>query len=161
MTRRRIQWAAMWVLAVLAASAAARAETVDVELVLSVDSLGSIDDEEFDLQRLGYARALTDPRVLKAIRSGPHKAIAITLIEWSGPGITQQVVPWTRIANKEDAERVAALLLSAPRTIFSGGTSLGAAIDDGIAINGLPILEFGPYLRIISSDSWSAGAGLS
>jgi hypothetical protein len=112
----------------------ARGEQVDLELVLSVDSSGSIDDEEFELQRLGYAKALTSPRVLKAIRSGPHRAIAVTFVEWSGPGINTQVVAWTRIASRADAEGVAAQLNAAPRTIFGGGTSLGAAIDEGAAL---------------------------
>lgn len=104
------------------------AEPVDLELVLSVDSSGSIDDEEFVLQRLGYAKALTSPKVLKAIRSGPHKAIAVTYSEWSGPTIHNQVVGWTRIASAEDANRFAAELVTAPRLIFGGGTSLGGAI---------------------------------
>jgi hypothetical protein len=122
------------VLAVLVPGASARGEQVDLELVLSVDSSGSIDSEEFDLQRLGYAKALTSPRVLKAIRSGPHRAIAVTFVEWSGPGINTQVVRWTRIASRADAEGVAAQLIAAPRTIFGGGTSLGAAIDEGAAL---------------------------
>jgi hypothetical protein len=109
------------------------AQAVDLELVLSVDSSGSIDSDEFALQREGYARALTHPEVLKAIASGPNKAIAIVFIEWSGPGIATRVIEWTRIAGKEDAEAAAGLLLTAPRTIFGGGTSLGAAIEDGIA----------------------------
>lgn len=122
------------VVAVLVPGGSARGEPVDLELVLSVDSSGSIDGEEFELQRLGYAKALTSPRVLKAIHSGPHRAIAVTFVEWSGPGINTQVVRWTRIASRADAEGVAAQLIAAPRTIFGGGTSLGAAIDEGAAL---------------------------
>src|SRR5260370_16563130 len=45
----------------------ARAEKVDVALVLAADVSRSIDDAEFKLQRQGSAAALTTPRVLHAI----------------------------------------------------------------------------------------------
>ena len=106
----------------------ARAERVDLELVLSVDSSGSIDSEEFRLQREGYARALTHPDVIAAIRRGPYRAVAVTFVEWSGPEIHNQVVRWTKVTGAAEASRIAATLLSAPRTIFGGGTSLGGAI---------------------------------
>ncbi len=112
----------------------ADAQPVDVELVLAVDSSGSIDEAEFRLQREGYARALTDPKVLAAIRRGPYKAIAVTFVEWSGPEINSQVAGWTRIANETDAAAVAARIMAAPRTIFGGGTALGGAIDLGMAL---------------------------
>lgn len=118
--------------AALGAAAPLFAQEVDLELVLSVDSSGSIDSDEFALQREGYARALTHPEVVRAIASGPSKAIAIAFIEWSGPGIATKVVDWMRIAGPEDAAAAAAQLLAAPRTIFGGGTSLGAAIEDGV-----------------------------
>lgn len=110
------------------AVASARAEPVDLELVLSVDSSGSIDGGEFRLQREGYARALTHPDVIDAIRRGPYGAVAITFVEWSGPAIHNQVVGWTKLSGEADAARVAEMLLSAPRTIFGGGTSIGGAI---------------------------------
>ena len=47
------------------AGTACAAEAVDVALVLAADVSRSINDEEFDLQRQGYAAALTSPRVLK------------------------------------------------------------------------------------------------
>ena len=74
-------------------ASASRAQDVDLELVLAVDSSGSIDGHEFALQRQGYARALKHPDVLTAIARGPHRAIALTFVEWSGPEISAQVVP--------------------------------------------------------------------
>ncbi len=120
-------------LVLFVAAGGAAAEPVDLELVLSVDSSGSIDNGEFALQREGYARALTHPEVVAAIRRGPHRAIALTFIEWSGPDIRTDVVGWTRISGGADAEAVAATLRSAPRTIFGGGTSLAGAILAGAA----------------------------
>ncbi len=118
----------------LAAPCIAQAvEPVDLELVLSVDSSGSVDELEFELQRVGYAEALVHPDVLRAIRSGPHRAIALSFVEWSGPGIEAEIVGWTRIATPADARAVARQILAAPRTIFGGGTGIGAAIASGLA----------------------------
>lgn len=120
-------------LAFAAACAPCRAEPVDLELVLSVDSSGSIDNVEFQLQREGYARALTHPEVIAAIGRGPHRAIAITFIEWSGPDIRSRIVGWTRVSGEADAAAIADVLLKAPRTIFGGGTSIAGAILTGVA----------------------------
>jgi hypothetical protein len=113
---------------------AARAQNVDLALVLAVDSSGSIDSREFALQRMGYARALVHADVLSAIARGPHRAIAVAFVEWSGPEISTEVVPWTRITDAASAAAVAARLAAAPRTIFGGGTALGGAIDHGMAL---------------------------
>jgi len=126
---------AVWLLVLfLAVPGIARAvEPVDLELVLSVDSSGSIDELEFELQRVGYAEALVHPDVLKAIGSGRYKAIALSFVEWSGPGIEAEIVGWTRIASPDDARAVAKRIMAAPRTIFGGGTGIGAAIASGTA----------------------------
>jgi hypothetical protein len=109
-------------------AAPAAGEPVDLVLVLSVDSSGSINPREFALQREGYARALTHPKVLRAIADGPHRAIAVTMVEWSGPAISNIALPWRRLAGAADAEAVAAVLRTSPRSIFGGGTAVGAAI---------------------------------
>jgi hypothetical protein len=106
----------------------AQAETVDLLLVLAADVSRSIDDGEFQLQRKGYAAALTDPRVLRAIAGGRNHAIGITFIEWSGQSDQNVVVDWTVIRDEEGAGGVAATILSAPRS-FLGRTSISAAID--------------------------------
>jgi Protein of unknown function (DUF1194) len=63
-------------------AATAGAETVDLAVVFAADVSGSVDNDEFKLQRQGYAAAVTDPGVLQAIAAGPHGAIAISFIEW-------------------------------------------------------------------------------
>ena len=50
----------------------ARAETVDLLLALAADVSRSVDAQKFQLQREGYAAALTNPRVLEAISAGRH-----------------------------------------------------------------------------------------
>src|SRR6478736_2618883 len=105
---------------------------VDLEVILAADVSRSIDDAEFDLQRKGYAAALTDPRVLTAIRGRSVAAIGVCFIEWSGDEEQQVVVDWTEIRDEEAAGSVAAAILAAPRS-FMGRTSISAAIDLAMA----------------------------
>jgi hypothetical protein len=113
---------------VLSLAGSARGAGVDLEVILAADVSRSIDDAEFDLQRKGYAAALTDPRVLEAIRGRPGAAIGVCFIEWSGDEDQQVVVDWNEIRDEEDAGSVAAAILVAPRS-FMGRTSISAAID--------------------------------
>ncbi len=106
----------------------ARAETVDVAVVFAADVSRSVDDDEFKLQRQGYAAAVTSPRVLQAIAAGRHGAIAICFVEWAGPEEQQVVAEWTVVRDGESAAGFAATLLSAPRS-FVGRTSISAALD--------------------------------
>jgi len=104
------------------------AEPVDLALVLAIDVSGSIDAEEAALQRQGYLAALTDARVLRAIASGAHGAIALTYVEWAGADYQRTVVPWTVVRGADDAARVVATLnASPPRT--AAWTSISGALD--------------------------------
>jgi hypothetical protein len=107
---------------------AARAEQVDLQLALIADVSRSVDNDEFLLQREGFASALTDPRVLSAIRSGAVGAIGVTFIEWSGDDEQKVVVDWTVIRDGESGAVVADQIRTAPRS-FTGRTSISAAID--------------------------------
>ncbi|HXP75488.1 MAG TPA: DUF1194 domain-containing protein [Stellaceae bacterium] len=107
---------------------AAKAEEVDLQLALIADVSRSVDNDEFRLQREGFATALTDPRVLSAIRSGVVGAIGVTFIEWSGDDEQKVVVDWTVIRDGESGAVVADQILAAPRS-FAGRTSISAAID--------------------------------
>jgi hypothetical protein len=104
------------------------AQAVDVALVLAADVSRSIDEEEFALQRRGYAAAIADPRVLDAIRSGQHGAIAISFVEWAGENEQKTVVGWTVIGEAADARKFSAAIADAPRS-FVGRTAIGSAID--------------------------------
>ena len=116
----------------LAVSGVPDAAGADLQIVLAADVSRSIDDAEFDLQRKGYAAALTDPRVLAAIRGRSSAAIGVCFIEWSGEEDQQVVVDWTEIRDEEDAGSIAAAILAAPRS-FMGRTSISAAIDFAMA----------------------------
>ncbi len=105
---------------------------VDAEIVLAADVSRSIDDKEFALQRKGYAAAVTDRRVLKAIQAGKNHAIGVCFVEWSGDDEQHVVVDWTRIGDEEDGAGFAAAIRAAPRS-FTGRTSISAAIDFAMA----------------------------
>jgi hypothetical protein len=123
---------AIVLLAFFSVTGEARSAGVDLEVILAADVSRSIDDAEFDLQRKGYAAALTDPRVLAAIHGRPGAAIGVCFIEWSGDEDQQVVVDWTEIRDEEDAGSMAAAILAAPRS-FMGRTSISAAIDFAMA----------------------------
>jgi hypothetical protein len=141
---------------------------VDLQLVPAVDASGSVDQTRHDLQKGGYAAAFRDQQVLNAIRSGPAQAIAVTMVEWTGPRLQVQVVPWTRINDVASAAAFADAIIAAPRSLFGGGTSISGDIDyamtlwrhspyhgarrvidisgDGSNNRGLPILALDPLL---------------
>src|SRR5246127_4763413 len=92
-----------WLL-LLAAVVPARAETkVDVALVLAVDVSLSIDNEEFALQRAGYAAAFRNPIVIDAITMGGTGSMAVTYIQWSGANEQKQIIGWRFIRDRESA----------------------------------------------------------
>jgi hypothetical protein len=124
----RPAFAALMLLALLTFGGEARAQNTDLLLVLAADVSRSIDEGEFELQRKGYAAALSDPRVLAAIRGGSSGTAAICFVEWSGAGEQMVVVDWTVIRDDEDAGGLSASILAAPRS-FMGRTSISGAID--------------------------------
>ncbi len=107
---------------------AAQDIAVDLELVLAVDVSGSIDNEEFKLQRQGYAAAFRDPRLLQAIQSGALQRIAVMLVDWAGAEYQTISIGWTLIGDESSAEQFADALLKAPRP-FARWTSLSGALD--------------------------------
>jgi hypothetical protein len=125
-----------WLLLVTALTGApATAQTrVDLQLVLAVDASGSVDQYRFELQKRGYVAAFRHARVLEAIRSGPSNAIAVTMTQWTGPGLQVQVVGWAMVGDEESAAAFATAVERAPRQLFSGGTSISGAIDHAMAL---------------------------
>ena len=91
---------------ILAPATAQAADDVDLLLVLAADVSRSIDDTKFQLQRDGYAAAISDPRVLDTIRSGRNGRIGVTFVEWSGVGAERVVIDWTEIGRASCRERV-------------------------------------------------------
>jgi hypothetical protein len=113
-------------LSLLLAAHPAKAETeVDLALVLAVDVSRSMSSAELEIQRRGYAEALTSPQVLGAIGSGFAGRIGVTYVEWAGSGTQSIVADWTLIETAGDARAFADLILANPvltrrRTSISG-----------------------------------------
>jgi hypothetical protein len=130
---RRLSGSAAFALGLLVAPQAYAAEPVDIELVLAVDVSLSMSPDELEIQRQGYAAALTHDRVLEAIAAGVHGRIAVTYVEWAGSTTQQIVVPWTAIATRSDAEHFVRQLSAKPpssarRTSISGALEFGGDI---------------------------------
>jgi hypothetical protein len=131
--RRLVSFAAGVAFATIAVlPAVTRAETADVAIALTADVSRSIDDEEFQLQRQGYAAAVTNPRVVQAIQSGPQGGVALCFLEWAGPDQLAVVAKWMVIRDGKGAAEFAKILLDAPRS-SAGRTAIGAGIDFAVA----------------------------
>ena len=123
-----------------AAASVARAEDVDLLLVLAADVSRSIDDAKFKLQRDGYAAAIADPAIVKVMQmAGPKRRIGLIFIEWAGVGETKVVVDWGSIGSQAEATKFADAIAAAPRP-FYGRTSIAGAIDVGVEM-----LRSSPY----------------
>ncbi|MEK9968598.1 MAG: DUF1194 domain-containing protein, partial [Ferrovibrio sp.] len=112
---------------------------VDLELLLAIDISGSIDADEARLQREGYARALLDKDVLKAIRGGIHGKIAIAYFDWSDSYVQSEILDWTLIQDEASARAVSQRLLDT-QTRTARRTSISGAIHYAI-----PRFGAGPY----------------
>src|SRR5436190_3795751 len=109
-------------------------QAVDLALVLAVDASGSVDRVRFELQKQGYVAAFRHPRVIGAIQSGPAQAIAVIVMQWTGPALQVTAVPWTKISDAASANAFADAVARAPRALFGGGTSISGAIDTSMAL---------------------------
>src|SRR5262245_24709035 len=130
MTISAFLWRGLTIAAVLGfctapPTSALAAEQVDIELVLAVDVSLSMSPDELEIQRQGYAAALTHDRVIEAIQDGVHGRIAVTYVEWAGQSSQHIIVPWTVIATRDDALAFVKQLTANPpnsarRTSISG-----------------------------------------
>jgi hypothetical protein len=115
------------------AGSPARADNVDMALVLVTDVSRSVDDAEYKLEKDGYASALTNPKVLEAIRGGPTGKIAIAYVEFASSFEVRTVLDWTVVKDRASAEGFASRLAAEPRT-FWGRTAISAGIDQAVQL---------------------------
>jgi hypothetical protein len=128
---------------------------VDVQLVLAIDSSSSVTMDEYYLQLEGYAAAFRHPDLLEAIRSGPNRAVAVILFEWSSGG--QQVVnfPWRVLRDEADLAAFADELVVAPRLVVGGETAIGDAIDFAVQLFKVSTAAGGRLVIDVSGDGVS------
>ena len=118
---------------------AAAPPDVDLELVLAVDTSGSMDMGEARVQRLGYLEALRHPDFINAVKVGYLGRIAIGYFEWAGRVEESSVVAWQVIEDAKDAEAFAAKLEARPI-----GTRHGTSISSAIRF-GTKLIETNAY----------------
>jgi len=124
---------ALLVLSPLLAAGPARADDVDVALVLVTDVSRSIDDSEFKLEKDGYASAFTNQKVLEAIQGGPTGRIAVSYLEFASSFEVRTVLDWTVIRDKASAQSFVDRLTAAPRS-FWGRTAISAGVDEAVQL---------------------------
>ena len=133
MTRlARIAGAALIIAALSVLGSVARAQDVDLLLVLASDVSRSVDTRKFQLQREGYAAALSNRRVVEAIQSGPHGKIAICFVEWSGATSVKLVIDWTIVGDAASARKIGDQMIELPRS-FADRTSISAGLEFAFA----------------------------
>jgi hypothetical protein len=121
--------------------------STDILLVLAVDASGSVNQTRFELQRRGYADAFRSQQVLSAIQGGSTRSIAVTMVQWTGPAMQVQVVPWMLVKDAASSQALADAIERAPRQLFGGGTSISGAIDHAMLI--LPNAPYRGLKRVI------------
>jgi hypothetical protein len=100
---------------------------VGTELVLLADVSGSLDEDDFNLQKSGYAAAFRDANVINAIMSETG-GIAVTLVYWADNQI--QKIDWTQITDATSANAFADAIMATTRSgIYTGSTEMAAAMN--------------------------------
>ncbi len=123
-----------------------RATEVDVELALMVDVSRSMGPMELEIQRRGYAQAISSDEVVNAILNGFTGRIALTYVEWAGVGSNRVVIPWTLVDSPAAAKAISEKLTAE----FSFGmrrTSITGAIR--FAMEDLETNEFEGLRKVI------------
>lgn len=139
-----------------AAEVAQSAAQVDLMLVLAADVSRSIDADKYELQRKGYASAMSDPEVLRAIAAGPTGRIAVAFVEWAGASSQRLVIGWTVVGTAAEAQAFGAKVAVAPRS-FMDRTAIGSAIDFSAALFAAAPAEAARKIIDISGDGDSNG----
>lgn len=143
----RIAWVSIAAALILAgACLPARADEVDVALVLVTDVSRSIDDTEYKLEKDGYASAFLSQKVLDAIRGGPTGKIAVAYLEFASSFEVRTVLDWTVIHDRASAQGFIDQLAAAPRS-FWGRTSISAGMDQAVQL--LAEAGLSPMRRVI------------
>lgn len=134
----RTTFLALSLVTLLAGRAAGTTPPVDVALVLAADVSGSMSGA-LSAQRSGFVAAFRNAEIAASIASGPIGRIAVTYVEWAGVHEQWTVVPWTIIANADDATTFADRLAAAPgergyQTSISAGLLYAARL---LALSGV------------------------
>ena len=124
---------ALLALLFLSSSGVARAQgvtRVDLELVLAVDTSGSVNSTEFKLQTDGLVEAFRDPAVISAIiGTSASGGVAATVVHWSSVNDQEQIVPWTQLTDTVSAYAFSAAIATNRGRSFSDSTGIGGVLQ--------------------------------
>jgi len=149
--------AALAATTLLSASMAA-AQQVDLELFLSMDVSGSIDGNEFNLQKQGYVQAFQDAALQAAIASKPN-GVAVALGQWSTTANSPLSVGWTLLKTPGDSTAFAALINGISRQ-SSGSTCVACGINAAVtSIEGNTFFGGGRVIDVSGDGSQNQNAG--
>jgi len=112
----------------------AQEHDVDLALILAIDCSFSVDAREFALQMDGIGRAFMREDVKKAIAQGLRQRITVAVVQWSDDRNQIVTLPWTIVAGAADADALGGLLMTMPRQLAEGGTSISAALTFSAAL---------------------------
>lgn len=109
------------------------AETpVNTMIVLAVDVSGSIDDNEYRLQKNGIISALLDKNLALLLKDCNSMGVAITYVEWAGnfdsSKQVHQFVEWTHVKNGQDLSEFALAVDGTSRLNTTGSTDIDLAL---------------------------------
>ncbi|MGI9423086.1 MAG: DUF1194 domain-containing protein [Hyphomicrobiaceae bacterium] len=104
------------------------ARSCELALVLAIDVSGSVDSREFAIQIEGLAAALRSDDVANALAAAGPDGVLATVIHWSGSGQQVQIVPWTRLSNRNSIGTFAGQILQFPRQFDKYSTAIGEAL---------------------------------
>ena len=111
----------------LGAPHGARAEAVDMALVLAVDVSESVDADEYQLQHEGIARAFESTQIVDTIKGGRRGVIDVLVMEWSDRDKQAVTVDWTTVRDQGSAAAFAAKVRASKRS-SNGLTAVGDAL---------------------------------
>lgn len=97
-------------------------------LVLALDVSGSVDQKEYRLQTQGLAQAFRSEEIIAAIRFPGNKAIAVTVLQWSGDPHQLQVIPWTLLSDDAAIASFANQIDNVERAFKPYSTAIGNAL---------------------------------
>ncbi len=100
-------------------------------LALALDVSGSVDAQEYRLQRDGLATALTSPRVKEVLFAPGAAPIRIAVFEWSGPVDQTLILPWVTLSDETALNGAVARLRAVPRAAQNPTTAIGPALVFG------------------------------
>ena len=132
----------------------ARAEPVDLELVLATDTSISVDDREYRLQMRGIANAFRQAEIIDIIQAMPN-GMAVTLVHWSVGHLNRQAVPWRRLKTRQSVLAFADAVEQAARSNAGRSTAIGDALGYSLDLIESNRFEGGSRKIDISGDARS------